>query len=50
MSFTRISVRPKLRAKRRPNLERDSILFTVGLYLFIACSMLAVHLAARGGF
>ncbi|MFI9550571.1 hypothetical protein [Nonomuraea endophytica] len=28
---------------KRPNLERQAILFTIGLYLFISAALLAVH-------
>jgi hypothetical protein len=31
---------------RRPNLERQAILFTIGLYLFICAALLAVHYLA----
>ncbi|GLZ78469.1 hypothetical protein Afil01_32760 [Actinorhabdospora filicis] len=31
---------------RRPNLERQALLFTIGLYLFICVALLAVHYAA----
>jgi len=31
---------------RRPNLERQAIFFTIGLYLFISVSLLAVHYLA----
>ncbi|GED09625.1 hypothetical protein [Cellulosimicrobium cellulans] len=36
------------RRTRRPNLERQSISFTVGLYLFIAGALLVVHVTAGG--
>ncbi|MBD7980424.1 hypothetical protein [Oerskovia merdavium] len=36
------------RADRRPDLERQSITFTIGLYLFICAALLGTHvLAAR---
>jgi len=28
---------------KRPNLERQAILFTIGLYLFICAGLLVVH-------
>ncbi|GAA3672230.1 hypothetical protein GCM10022224_040550 [Nonomuraea antimicrobica] len=28
---------------KRPNLERQAIAFTIGLYLFICAALLAVH-------
>ncbi|SHF61319.1 hypothetical protein [Streptoalloteichus hindustanus] len=34
------------RKARRPNLERQALLFTIGLYLFICAALLAVHYAA----
>jgi hypothetical protein len=33
---------------RRPDLERQSITFTIGLYLFICTALLGTHLAASG--
>lgn len=30
---------------KRPNLERQALLFTVGLYLFICVTLLVVHYA-----
>lgn len=33
------------RARRRPNLERQVIWFTVGLYLLICTGLLAMHYA-----
>ncbi|MFD4993126.1 hypothetical protein ACFWH7_20830 [Cellulosimicrobium cellulans] len=36
------------RRTRRPNLERQSISFTVGLYLFIAGALLVAHVTAGG--
>ncbi|MFI6299060.1 hypothetical protein ACIBEJ_46245 [Nonomuraea sp. NPDC050790] len=36
---------PKARPKR-PNLERQAIVFTIGLYLFICAGLLIVHYAA----
>ncbi|MHA7133637.1 hypothetical protein [Oerskovia turbata] len=35
-------------AARRPDLERQSITFTIGLYLFICTALLGTHLAASG--
>ncbi|MBB5084838.1 hypothetical protein [Nonomuraea endophytica] len=34
---------PDKQQLKRPNLERQAILFTIGLYLFISASLLAVH-------
>ncbi|MGW4423408.1 hypothetical protein [Streptosporangium sp. NPDC004631] len=31
---------------KRPNLERQAILFTIGLYLFICTGLLVVHYGA----
>ncbi len=31
---------------KRPNLERQALLFTISLYLFICVALLAVHYAA----
>lgn len=31
---------------KRPNLERQAILFTIGLYLFICAGLLIVHYGA----
>ncbi len=31
--------------RTRPNLERQAIVFTVGLYLFLSIALLAVHYA-----
>ncbi|MCM3534110.1 MULTISPECIES: hypothetical protein [Cellulosimicrobium] len=36
------------RRARRPNLERQSISFTVGLYLFICAALLTAHFTAGG--
>ncbi|MBD7997895.1 MULTISPECIES: hypothetical protein [Oerskovia] len=33
---------------RRPDLERQSITFTIGLYLFICTALLGTHLLAAG--
>ncbi|RBM17633.1 hypothetical protein DI005_21345 [Prauserella sp. PE36] len=30
-------------ARKRPNLERQAIFFTIALYLFICAALLAVH-------
>lgn len=30
-------------ARKRPNLERQAITFTIALYLFICAGLLAVH-------
>ncbi|MFF3065424.1 hypothetical protein ACFVQ3_12755 [Oerskovia sp. NPDC057915] len=35
-------------APRRPDLERQSIAFTIGLYLFICTALLGTHLLAAG--
>jgi hypothetical protein len=35
-------------AARRPDLERQSITFTIGLYLFICTVLLSTHLVAAG--
>ncbi|MBE7699145.1 hypothetical protein H9623_02335 [Oerskovia sp. Sa1BUA8] len=35
-------------APRRPDLERQSITFTIGLYLFICTALLGTHLLASG--
>ncbi|MFE4464780.1 hypothetical protein ACFRCR_06615 [Oerskovia sp. NPDC056781] len=35
-------------APRRPDLERQSITFTIGLYLFICTALLGTHLLAAG--
>ena len=35
-------------APARPNLERQSITFTIGLYLFICTALLGTHLLAAG--
>lgn len=51
----RPTVRPSVRAARddrrrarRPDLERQSISFTVGLYLFICVALLLAHVTAGG--
>ncbi len=31
---------------KRPNLERQALLFTIGLYVFICAALLAVHYGA----
>ncbi|MFH8474840.1 hypothetical protein [Streptomyces sp. NPDC018000] len=31
---------------KRPNLERQALMFTIGLYLFICIGLLVVHYAA----
>jgi len=36
------------RRSRRPDLERQSISFTVGLYLFICVALLLTHVTAGG--
>ncbi len=36
------------RRGRRPDLERQSISFTVGLYLFICVALLLAHVTAGG--
>lgn len=36
------------RRARRPNLERQSISFTVGLYVFICVALLLAHVTAGG--
>ncbi|TFF05075.1 hypothetical protein [Cellulosimicrobium funkei] len=36
------------RRARQPNLERQSISFTVGLYLFICAALLTAHFTAGG--
>lgn len=40
--------REERRRTRRPNLERQSISFTVGLYLFICAALLTAHFTAGG--
>lgn len=40
--------REERRRARRPNLERQSISFTVGLYLFICAALLTAHFTAGG--
>ncbi|MFE6236318.1 hypothetical protein [Cellulosimicrobium sp. NPDC057862] len=42
------AVRPHRRRVRRPNLERQSISFTVGLYVFICVALLLAHVTAGG--
>ncbi|RXR27024.1 hypothetical protein EQW78_02270 [Oerskovia turbata] len=39
---------PPAPAARRPDLERQSITFTIGLYLFICTALLGTHLLAAG--
>ncbi|WP_435737109.1 hypothetical protein V5D56_00450 [Cellulosimicrobium sp. PMB13] len=41
-------VRPVHRTRRGPDLERQSISFTVGLYLFIVVALLLAHVTAGG--
>ncbi|MEV4894380.1 hypothetical protein AB0K48_33845 [Nonomuraea sp. NPDC055795] len=36
----------KAQRPKRPNLERQAILFTIGLYLFICAGLLIVHYGA----
>ncbi|WP_454041050.1 hypothetical protein [Cellulosimicrobium sp. Marseille-Q8652] len=40
--------RPDDRTRRGPDLERQSISFTVGLYLFIVVALLLAHVTAGG--
>lgn len=42
------TVRPRRDRARRPNLERQSISFTVGLYVFICVALLLAHVTAGG--
>ncbi|WP_053208042.1 hypothetical protein [Jiangella muralis] len=47
MTTTQLSrMRTGKRGRRAPTLERQAISFTVGLYLFICLTLLAVHYAA----
>ncbi|MFI2705659.1 hypothetical protein [Cellulosimicrobium composti] len=42
------AARDDRRRARRPDLERQSISFTVGLYLFICVALLLAHVTAGG--
>lgn len=44
----RTAARKTRRRARRPDLERQSISFTVGLYLFICVALLLAHVTAGG--